>query len=261
LFNLNNTAYAYKLISKKTVTEGELIKYTPDVSAIHFWKYGGNSPLLSTKDSLPDTTGKTYVYDGVTGTYKLKAYSRLRNTEIYQLAYDLARFGKGSETDVKQYDYNLNGRTDQEDIEIALSHCMTDPYFILWYLRKEAVFSYFDNVSKLNHTNAVVYCTQNTEPVEFAYNIPTGYLDPNFEGATSKYPVQILPASYYDQVSSKYDLDDFASDEEMSYIVWEPNYKEWAKGSLSNPINWVFRSGLYVYVLDSNGKPILEWIE
>ena len=262
LYNINGEAYAYKLLSDGTYTEGKLVNtYTFEITGIHFWKYEGNQPLVSINDPIPDATGKTFMYKGKEYKYNLKPYNKIGYGDIMQTAFDLTANGIGDDDDIRHYDYNLNGVIDIEDIEDALLHCMSDPYFVLWELNEEAVMSYFNAIPKLGHTNAVIYRSNITQPIEYAFCIPTGYLNDEFEGVVSKYPVQILPLEEYDEISSKYEWDDFASDDELEYIVWEPDWKLWANGSYSNPINWEFRSGLHVFLLNNDGSPRMEWIE
>lgn len=260
LYAIGNETYAYTIMSNDSFTAGELMDLTWEINGIHFWKYEGAKASEYVNDPTPNYSGKTFTYEGKEYKYNLMPFSKIYRGHIWGLAYELANDGTGTATDIREFDFNLNGQLDQNDIEIVLKHALTNPYYLLWDLRKEAVLSYFDNIPNLNHTNAVIYRTEETKPVEYAYCIPTGYLDPNFEGASSSYPVQILPVEDYDKVSS-YKQDKFASDDEMEYIVWEPDVNRWAKGSYSNPINWVFRSGLYVYVLNDDGTPKLEWIK
>jgi hypothetical protein len=55
--------------------------------------------------------------------------------------------------------------------------------------------------------------------------------------------------------------DPFASDEKHNFLVWEPLFKYWAYGSNTEPSNWEFKAGYYIYVLDSNGNMVKKWIE
>ena len=260
LFKIENKTYAYKIISEPTFSEEELIANPWHSSGIHFWEYNGNEIAVSKADETPNTNGKKFTYDGKEYSYKLKPYKDISFSSVSDMARIVSGVQKEYYDEVMLYDYNLSGHVDQQDLENMIIHCMSDPYYCFRDLNEDAVHMYTNMITRLQHKNAVIFITQETKPVEYSFTVNTAILGYD-DGVCTEEPVQILPLSCLGEVSAKYREDDFASDENMEYIIWLPITKEWAAGSYSKDSGWTYRSGIYVMLLNDDGSLRKKWIK
>ena len=250
LFKTGEKIYAYTLLSNNSecFSAADLLLGNEKVGGMHIWLYGGKVKTRITEDEPAND--------------KLKSYSKLSAADIMSVARILSGRETVSKIDISNYDYTLNGSIDRDDLKIMLQYRVCNPKSLFWKSNDEAFINCFKDFPLLpESTNVVLIKTDNFQPVEFAYNIPTGGInDSSFDGVITEFPVQVLPIEVLDEISSKYEEDFFASDQEHDYLIWESSLKKWAFGSNAKSSNWEFKAGYYVFVLDSNGKYILKWI-
>ena len=109
-------------------------------------------------------------------------------------------------------------------------------------------------------TDLVFVFQDSSDPVEYAFNIPTGELIDKIAPPPYALPVQIIsPYEYYYDISPYFDQATTLSDEQFDFMAWMPNTLLWAKVS-TNSLIWYFKSGIYIYVLKDDGSYLLEWV-
>ena len=113
---------------------------------------------------------------------------------------------------------------------------------------------YINIMPELGHTHVVLLATRSTDPVLWAFNIPTGDLEylPEYDMTV---PVQLLPLDYDVSMYRQFDGDD-----DPDYLIWAPYFKAWEYYALGSEY-WSFAAGYYVYCLDDNGNPIQDLVD
>lgn len=262
LFNVNGTLYAYTLLSETEQTPLSIFKDKFSIVGIHFWVYEGYGTVYDVNNPLPDTTGMQFIItapdtDQTRFDYNLVPYAELDYMTICYAADSVAGGTLQDPRNIAKYDYNLSGRIDENDIEIMI-HYYTSNVMNHFFINDDMMMRYFENMTKLKHTNAVLYNHKSTDVIPFAYNIPTADLKIGSTNKAATVPVQILPVSYADELKYCHEFTDI-SDEDADYYAWDNISRGWAKVS-STSQNWKFRGAFVVYVLDENGKYVKEWI-
>lgn len=276
IFECDGQRYAYTLLSQtdKNYSAGDIFDNITRIEGIHIWKYDGKVAAVSITDPLPDTTGLKFktrdhgnIMQGRTEmNYNLVAYNKLAFTNLTSIANSIAK-GRISDTDIQKYDYNLDGELTIEDLSWAIKYFTSKPKNFFWRHEDDAFGIFLDSLSYMPD-NLVMHATQFVEPVvAYTYAVPTGLLDPNFEGFSPGHVVQILPVDCYDEVKDLR-LSPFYSDgniEDADYIASFPNglnlTGDYAFIDLdSEESNWIFRAGVYAYALDDDGKYLRDRI-
>lgn len=269
LFKSGKITYAYTVLSNNTDKSGaDFVTNYVYTNGIHVWKYTGSKSAVSVNDPVPGTTGKSFVTgpeypsddQGIKFTYNLATYSKITYSDIKDVAEIVVGATLQDYVHTKKFDYNVNGLLDKEDLQIMIKYATSNPYFFFPKLNRTAVNKLFNNL--LNQDNMVVLQNDISKVVDYAYSVSTGEINNSkYEGVITDSLVQVLPLSELSTVSSKYGNDEFANDNGQDFIVWEPEFNRWAYGSNKNTLNWKFGSGLYVYVLNQEGKYRLEWVK
>lgn len=264
LFSIGKETYAYTLLSDKPVSSVYLLANISLIKGAHIWKYSGNTSAVSIYADLPDTSNLTFHVKDPTTTetefeYELKEYCDIRYNDITMVAKIIETKKTQYAADIGTYDYNLNEKLDNEDVEIMIKYFSSEPHNFFWTYNDDAVGRYFKNLPKMNHQNDVLITTISTAPVPYAFNIPTADLVKNSTYKSVFVPVQVLPNSFSSKLASYTELTK-VSDETADYLAWVPTENSWAKVSKES-LNWKFQAGFYVYVLTSDGKYCQQWIQ
>lgn len=264
LFSIGKETYAYTLLAEKNLSSVSLLANISLIKGAHIWKYSGNTSAVSIYDDLPDTSDLTFHAKDPTTTetefeYELKEYCDIRYNDITMVAKIIEAKKTQYAADIGTYDYNLNEKLDNEDVEIMIKYFSSEPHNFFWTYNDDAVGRYFKNLPKLNHQNDVLITTTSTTPVPYAFNIPTADLVKNSTYKSVFVPIQMLPISFSSKLASYTELTK-VSDETTDYLAWVPTENSWAKVSKES-LNWKFQAGFYVYVLTSDGKYCQQWIQ
>lgn len=258
--------YTYTFLTEEPTDAASVIADLSLIKGLHIYKYFGEQEPVSLKDSLPDTSERTFSFDkGSSGNvkyynYSLKDYSLLTNTDIVSIAKVLSRESVNTPEYVSLYDYNLNGNIDYEDLDTIILHITCNPSKFFPNLNPEMLDRFLQNLMFCRKTtNFAMLLTDSTAPIEFALNIPTG----DISGSTRQsyfFPVQILPASYYQKVKSFATWSESYNDSEMDCIAWHNLGLKIFMVQLEDSKYWKFESGAYAYVLNDDGTYCKEWL-
>lgn len=216
-FKNNEKYYAYTLISHTQLHITELIlNPVSSIKGLHIWEIkpeevqDRNVISFTTTTELPDTTGKNFEYMSQTYSYKLKNFAEVNRStisKICSLIDGTAKWYSSSYTYIQYYDYNIDGKLTQEDLNILLQN---------WTSRPDIVFYNFSSylyriISGINLKNYVISLDSIIEPYDFV--VPTQeYITKNNLGYVSEF--QLIPIEmYYDVtgelLSSSQDFDYF----------------------------------------------------
>ena len=263
LFKSGSKTYAYSLLSEQALPSASLLSDISLIKGAHIWIYNGKQKPVSVFENLPDTTDLTFHVDDPTTSetefeYELKEYSSISYTDITRIAKIIYQKKAQYASDIGVFDYNLNGLLDSGDVDIMIKYFSSEPHNFFWRLNDDAFNRYINNLPLLGNTNDVLIKTTSTEPVIYAYNIPTADLVKNSTNKSVFVPVQILPNTFTNDLSKLPELSTI-SDDTADYYAWVSTQQSWAKVSLTSQ-NWKFQAGFYVYSLDNSGNYRYEWI-
>ena len=272
LFEKDDITYAYSVLCEKQTPLYKLFSDNSLIKGIHVWVYNGDEVPVSIYDELPDTSELTFTmddenYNGQSFEYNLKEYAALNYGDVVMVSELINPKRPIYPSDIACNDYSLNGVLDADDVEIMTRYALAQPFNLFDENNRETFFRYFDKMVDLNHTNMVFLKTDSTQPIPYAYNIPTAdiILDPNETDAEregleyAKVPVQILPKSFAKKLADYPEIKNL-SDDPADYYAWFKEEQKWAKVANDSKI-WRFQSGFYVYVIDDDGNHLLEWIK
>ncbi|HOZ55542.1 MAG TPA: hypothetical protein PK993_05880 [Clostridia bacterium] len=201
-FKNNEKYYAYTLLADTELELTELIlNPVSSIKGLHIWEikpeegHDRNVISFTTTTELPDTTGKNFEYMSQTYSYKLKNFPEVNRStisKICSLIDGTAKWYSSSYTYIQYYDYNIDGKLTQEDLNIILQN---------WTSRPDIVFynysSYLSRIiSGINLKNYVISLDSIIEPYDFV--VPTQeYITQNNLGYVSEF--QLIPIErFYD---------------------------------------------------------------
>lgn len=251
LFKAGDKVYAYTILSLDNMakTTGQLLTEAEVVGGMHIWLYKGEQSAYLSKDTPANSN--------------LLSYAKISHSDVLALSRMILGLEEVTSTTISKYDYNQNKKLDKEDLQIMMKYKGANPKSMFRKINTDAWNIFFNELPKMTSlTNIVLVRSTQSTPVMYTYCIPTaGMNNPDYEGVFSDFPVQVLPTELQSTISAKYTEDPFASDTNHNFVVWEPLFKNWAYGSNTEPSNWEFKAGYYIYVLDSNGNMVKKWIE
>ncbi len=251
LFKAGDKVYAYTILAldKTAISTGQILTTNESVGGMHIWLYKGEQSAYLSKDSPANSN--------------LLSYAKINYSDVLALSRMISGLDKVTSASISKYDYNSNKKLDNEDLQIMLKYKGTNPKSLFRKINTDAWNVFFNELPKMTSlTNFVLVKSSQATLTMYTYCIPTaGLNNPDYDGVFSDFPVQVLPVEMQETVSAKYTEDPFASDEKHNFLVWEPLFKYWAYGSNTEPSNWEFKAGYYIYVLDSNGNMVKKWIE
>lgn len=248
-FNLNDTLYAYTMYTANEEEAKNLASYSPyyNVDAIHIWKYTGTT--AQAYRAIPDTTGKTFEWNGETYSYTLK--QKVDEGTLGLIAeYILGIWSQGYYA-ISNYDYNLNGSIDREDLLYAV------------YLYGDSIYTLKGaSVEATTYYNCLLYgCLSDLEldNIFINWNFPKGtFLDYSYicpvDGDmtccwwASVGVYQILPDSFYDILYEDYGE---PFEDGGDYIMY--NREDWWTTSDYYNVTIVV-----VFQVDDDGNYVLE---
>lgn len=218
-FTYNGKLFAYTLLSEEAVTLSELLMTPTKISGLHLWISNHEQNVIDVGKTyeVPNTEGKTFNYKGKAYKYELKPYAQITATNISAVAKLIGGTKSSGATGymyVRQFDYNLSGQLDAEDVTIMLQHYTADiSNFLIgkeWYL---FTFLYdFDKICK--SSNSVIAFTQ--EIAEETYVLPTQEYVNSCKELEKVHPVKIVSAEEYQTETGAIS--------ETEYMLWIPEY-------------------------------------
>jgi len=267
LFTSGENTYAYTLLSSEETDGASLLNnLTDDIKGLHVWLYSGSNTPVSVTDAIPDATDLVFVSkdssnNDIEYPYNLKTYDQITISDILEVTNIIAKVSEENYEYTSFFDYNLDGILDKNDLTTMVRYFTSKPMNMFPNLDENLTCKYFNNISVYKkHTNVVVLTTSSSEPVEYAFNIPTGELIDKIAPPPYVLPVQIIsPYEYYYEITPYFDQATDLSDEQFDFMAWMSNTLLWAKVSTNSEI-WNFDSGIYIYVLKDDGTHLLEWI-
>lgn len=218
-FTYNGKLFAYTLLSEETITVSELLMAPAKISGIHLWISDHEQNVLDVgkQYELPDTKGKTFDYKGKAYEYQLKEYAQITATNISTVAKLIGGTKSSGATGylyVRQFDYNLSGQLDSEDVSIMLKHYTADISNLLigkdWYLF--TLLYDFDKIAK--STNSIITFTE--EIIVGTYVLPTQEYVNSCTELEKVHSVKIVSAEEYQAETGAIS--------ETEYMLWIPEY-------------------------------------
>ncbi len=262
LCNIEGTTYAYTLLAEKPTNSLAMLTNINLIKGLHVWLYNGSEVPVSIDDALPNTDGLTFTANDPSApnqefTYELKPYFQIFTSDITSVAKKIASNGTQYGFNIANYDYNLSGKLEYEDVKIMVQYFTSELHNMFWRLNDGCFWRYTYYLPTLGHTNVAFIKTEETKPVTWAINIPTKDFCPDIPYASATVPVQILPGSMIDELAD-YPENTEMSDSTCDYIAWLPTENTWAKVAKDSE-EWWFQGGFYVFLLDDDGNYRKEW--
>ena len=263
LCSIEGTYYAYTLLAEKPTESLYMLTNINLIKGLHVWLYEGSEVPVSIEDPLPNTEGLTFTADDPSApnqnfTYELKPYYEIFTGDYTTVAKKIASNGTQYGFNIANYDYNLSGKLEYEDVKIMVQYFTSELHNMFWRLNDGCFWRYAYYLPTLGHTNVAFIKTDSTTPVTWAFNIPTKDFIPDIPYSSATVPVQILPSSMISELGD-YPEETDMSDSTCDYIAWLPTEKTWAKIE-KNSEEWLFQGGFYVFHLDESGNYRKEWI-
>lgn len=268
-FTSGKKVYAYTLGSK-IEQKNPLIIDDSNISSMHIWAYNGNEKSFDLTSQLPDTTEKKFMHKGVEYEYELKPYSKINQSTIITVAKYIAGVKKTSLAsaafDIMQFDYNLSGTLDKEDLKCIIKAYSANPNNFLNLADDELFERYSGCMNQLEHENVLLRLLDNDDIIEnYAYVVPCMDYNNSYTGKTWICPMQVLPKEMANNLLDEGYKEWETTDAQRDFILWRPlifghpDNAQWSSASLIMD-HWML-CNYYVQPLDLTGKPIQKWIK
>lgn len=265
-FEYEGNKYCYTLLYKeKPDIQCSLFLKPALVDGIHLWKYTGNQEVIDiTNAPTPiNTEGKTFEYDGKTYEYDLIPLEEMNSYHIEVICdyLSMSYHGKIWYENIREYDFNLNGEIDKEDLKIATIYGTANP--VNTYPR--VIELYYKEILELRLDNYVMIYS--TDIVEYSYVVPNHDFAYN-TALWDSFPSQVLGKEYYTEYAEKYGIY-FEETLEYDFILWRKDegwHPEGTPETVWMPValrstdensKWI-STGFYAMRLDENGEYIKE---
>lgn len=265
-FEYEGNKYCYTLLYKeKPDIQCSLILKPALVDGIHLWKYTGNQEVIDITDAPTpiNTEGKTFEYDGKTYEYDLIPLEEMNSYHIEAISdfLSMSYHGKIWYDNIREYDFNLNGEIDKEDLKIATIYGTANP--VNTYPR--IIELYYREILELGLDHYVMIYS--TDIVEYSYVVPNHDFAYN-TALWDSFPSQVLGKEYYTEYAEKYGIY-FEETSEYNFILWRKDegwHPEGTPETVWMPValkstdensKWV-STGFYAMRLDENGEYIKE---